>query len=218
VVVLTNGSALAINWAQQHADAILEAWYPGEEGGTAIAQTLAGTNNPAGRLPLTFYSSTDQLPSFEDYSMTKRTYRYFDGQPLYGFGYGLSYSSFGYSNLKLSGTSVHAGQPITVEADVKNLSARPGDEVVEVYLTQPKAALTANRTLAGFTRIHLEASQTTHVALQLDPRVLSQVNEKGERIILPGDYTVSVGGSQPDSPNDHISGSFSVTGQVGLAR
>ena len=102
VVVLMNGSALSVNWANEHADAILDAWYSGEEGGTAVAQTLAGVNNPAGRLPVTFYKSVDQLPAFEDYSMKNRTYRYFEGQPLYPFGYGLSYSKFEYSNLKLS--------------------------------------------------------------------------------------------------------------------
>ena len=102
VVVLMSGSAVAVNWAQEHAAAVLEAWYPGEEGGTAIAETLAGVNNPSGRLPVTFYASLDQLPPFEDYSMQNRTYRYFQGKPLYGFGYGLSYSTFEYSNLKLS--------------------------------------------------------------------------------------------------------------------
>ena len=100
-MVLQNGSALAVDWAQQHASAILEAWYPGEEGGTAIAETLAGDNNPAGRLPLTFYASLDQLPPFADYSMKNRTYRYFDGKPLYAFGYGLSYTTFSYSHLRL---------------------------------------------------------------------------------------------------------------------
>ncbi|MGH9353489.1 MAG: glycoside hydrolase family 3 C-terminal domain-containing protein, partial [Terriglobia bacterium] len=114
VVVLMNGSALAVNWAEQHAAAILEAWYPGEEGGTAIAETLAGANNPAGRLPITFYSSLSQLPPFEDYSMQNRTYRYFNGKPLYTFGYGLSYSSFAFSNIRLSAKSLHAGQPLTV--------------------------------------------------------------------------------------------------------
>ena len=218
VVVLNNGSALAINWAQQHADAILEAWYPGEEGGTAIAQTLSGDNNPAGRLPLTFYSSLDQLPSFEEYSMAKRTYRYFAGQPLYGFGYGLSYSRFGYTNLKLSGTSIKAGDPLTLEADVANLSTVAGDDVVEAYLTQPKAALTPVRSLCGFTRIRVEAGKTTHVAFKLDPRVLSQVDEKGERAILPGSYQVTLGGSQPVSPEDHASATFVVNGSIGLPR
>ena len=111
VVVLMSGSALAVNWAQEHAAAVLEAWYPGEEGGTAIAETLAGVNNPSGRLPVTFYASLDQLPPFEDYSMQNRTYRYFQGKPLYGFGYGLSYSTFEYSNLKLSPRRFKPGRP-----------------------------------------------------------------------------------------------------------
>src|SRR5208283_103161 len=137
VVVLQNGSALAVNWAQQNANAILEAWYPGEEGGTAIADTLAGDNNPGGRLPLTFYSSLSQIPPFEDYSMRGRTYRYFTGKPLYGFGFGLSYTSFAYKNLKIATSQVNAGNPVKVQADVRNTGAVAGDEVVELYLTQP---------------------------------------------------------------------------------
>ena len=139
VVVLQNGSALAVNWAQQNANAILEAWYPGEEGGTAIAETLAGDNNPGGRLPLTFYSSLSQVPPFEEYSMRDRTYRYFTGQPLYGFGFGLSYTSFAYEHLKIAPSQVKAGNPVEVQADVRNTGAVPGDEVVELYLTQPSA-------------------------------------------------------------------------------
>jgi len=162
VVVMTSGSALAVPDAERYAKAILHAWYPGEEGGTAIAETLAGDNNPAGRLPLTFYESLDQLPPFVDYSMANRTYRYFKGKPLYGFGYGLSYSKFEYSNLKLPNQPVRAGDPVTVEVDVKNLSQRAGDEVVELYLTQPKSALTPIRTLGGFKRVRIEPGQTAH--------------------------------------------------------
>src|SRR5579862_8368340 len=139
IVVLQNGSALSINWAQDNANAVLEAWYPGEEGGNAIAETLAGDNNPAGRLPLTFYASLSQLPSFEDYSMKDRTYRYFSGKPLYGFGYGLSYTTFAYSNLKVPSAEVKAGDPVTIEGTVKNSGSVGGDEVAELYLTQPKA-------------------------------------------------------------------------------
>ena len=124
VVVLMNGSALSVNWANEHADAILDAWYSGEEGGTAIAQTLAGVNNPAGRLPVTFYTGVEQLPAFEDYAMKNRTYRYFNGQPLYPFGYGLSYSKFEYSNLRLSATELNAGDSLNVGVDVKNTSPR----------------------------------------------------------------------------------------------
>jgi beta-glucosidase len=118
VVVLMSGSALAVNWANEHANAILQAWYPGEEGGTAIAETIAGENNPAGRLPVTFYKGVDQLPDFSDYSMAQRTYRYFDGKPLYPFGHGLSYSTFTYSNIKLSSEKLKAGETLQVEAQV----------------------------------------------------------------------------------------------------
>jgi beta-glucosidase len=218
VVVLTSGSALAVGGAQAYAGAILEAWYPGEEGGTAIAETLAGDNNPAGRLPLTFYSSLDQLPPFEDYSMGDRTYRYFTGKPSYGFGYGLSYSRFGYSNLRLPGQPVDAGDPVTVDVDVKNLSERGGDEVVELYLKQPKALLTPLRTLGGFARVHIEPGQTTHVTLQLTPRTLGQVDEKGERVILPGTYEVAVGGTQPGETSGGVTGTFSVNGSLTLPR
>src|SRR5205807_8222488 len=138
IVVLMNGSALAVNWANDHANAILEAWYSGEEGGTAIAQTLAGANNPAGRLPVTFYKGVEQLPEFEDYAMKNRTYRYFTGQPLYPFGYGLSYSTFDSSGLKFSNPTLQAGNPVDVDVDVKNTGKRDGDEVVQLYITFPK--------------------------------------------------------------------------------
>jgi beta-glucosidase len=215
IVVLQNGSALAINWAQQNANAILEAWYPGEEGGTAIAETLAGDNNPAGRLPLTFYASNDQLPPFEDYSMAHRTYRYFDGKPLYPFGYGLSYTTFAYSNVSVP-HDVQAGDAIHVEADVKNTGATAGDEVVEIYLTQPKGFQTPQRELAAFTRIRLDAGATAHVGLTLDPRSIAQVDEKGIRVILPGAYTVSLGGSQPTDASQ--TATFTITGQKELPK
>jgi beta-glucosidase len=218
VVVLTSGSALAIPEVHQYANAILEAWYPGEEGGTAIAETLAGDNNPAGRLPLTFYASTDQLPPFEEYSMANRTYRYFTGKPLYGFGYGLSYSKFEYSNPKVTSVSVNAGDPVTVEVDVKNVSNRTGDEVVQVYLTQPKAAVTPLRTLGGFQRVHIEPGKTAHVGIKLDPRTLGQVNEKGERIIVPGTYNVSIGGAQPAEFPGAVTATFTVSGSQTLPR
>ena len=132
-----SGSAIALNWAKQNANAVLQAWYPGEEGGTAIAQTLDGTNNPSGRLPITLYTGVDQLPEFTDYSMARRTYRYFDGEPLFPFGFGLGYSTFAYSDLKLEAT-LAAGDPLRVEAQVRNAGTREGDEVVQVYLTFPK--------------------------------------------------------------------------------
>jgi beta-glucosidase len=218
VVVLTSGSALALPEEERYARAILEAWYPGEEGGTAIAETLAGDNNPAGRLPLTFYASVDQLPPFEEYSMANRTYRYFGGKPLYGFGYGLSYSRFQYGNLKLSSESVSAGEPLTVEVDVTNAGPRAGDEVVQLYLTPPKLALTPLRTLGGFTRVHVASGETAHVRFPLDPRTLGQVDEKGERVVVPGRYVVAVGGAQPAEFPGTLTASFDVTESQALPR
>jgi beta-glucosidase len=217
VVVLQNGSALAVDWAQEHANAILEAWYPGEEGGTAIAETLAGDNDPAGRLPLTFYASDSQLPPFDSYAMKGRTYRYFDGKPLYPFGYGLSYTTFDFSNLKAP-HQVQAGQPIQIEADVRNTGSLAGDEVVEVYLTQPHGYQTPIHELAAFTRVHLDAGASTHVGLQLEPRAIAQVDEQGNRVILPGSYTVSVGGGQPGTSAPDQTATFTITGKKGLPK
>ena len=213
VVVLQNGSALAVNWAARNAGAILEAWYPGEEGGTAIAETLAGDNNPAGRLPLTFYSSLKQVPPFEEYSMRGRTYRYLADKPLYGFGFGLSYTSFAYSNLKVT-----QSDSVTVEGDVKNTGATAGDEVVELYLTQPKAFETPLRVLAGFQRVHLGPGESAHVSLTIDPRSLGQVDAKGNRVIVPGEYIVSLGGAQPQEAASVQTGKFNVTAKAELPK
>ena len=218
VVVLQNGSALAVNWAQQNANAILEAWYPGEEGGTAIADALAGDNNPGGRLPLTFYSSLSQIPPFEDYSMRGRTYRYFTGKPLYGFGFGLSYTSFAYKNLKIAPSQVKAGNPVEVQADVRNTGAVAGDEVVELYLTQPPGVEAPLRVLAGFKRVHLAPGQSAHVSLTIDPRSLGQVDQKGNRVIVPGEYSVSLGGAQPQDAASVLTGRFNVNGTAELPK
>jgi len=217
IVVLQNGSALAVNWAQQHAAAILEAWYPGEAGGSAIAETLAGDNNPGGRLPLTFYASLTQLPPFEDYAMERRTYRYFTGQPLYTFGYGLSYTSFAYSRLHVPAT-VHAGENVTIEADLRNNGSLAGDEVAELYLTQPRGYQTPVRKLVSFQRVHLARGASTHLSLTIDPRSLSQVDDKGNHMILPGEYTISLGSTQPGTGAITLTGHFTVTGQRELLK
>jgi beta-glucosidase len=216
VVVLMNGSALSVNWASEHADAILDAWYSGEEGGTAIAQTLAGANNPSGRLPVTFYKGVEQLPAFEDYAMNNRTYRYFAGQPLYTFGYGLSYSKFEFSNLKLSTTELNAGNSLDVEVDVKNVSHREGDEVVQLYLNFPKLAGAPLRALRGFARIHVGPDETQHVRFALGPRDLSLVNDAGDRLVAAGDYRVSVGGGQPGTAAPGVEAGFSIRGEQKL--
>lgn len=216
IVVLMSGSALSVNWANAHANAILEAWYPGEEGGTAIAQTLAGINNPAGRLPVTFYKSVADLPPFDDYSISNRTYRYFKGTPLYPFGYGLSYSKFEYRNVKLSSSQLQAGKPITVDFDVQNTSRRDGDEVAEIYLHFPNIPEAPIRALRGITRVHIGAGKTEHVRMILDPRALSHVNQAGEHIIAPGSYRLSIGGGQPGTGAPTAEATFSITGQARL--
>ena len=218
VVVLMNGSALAVTWAKQNADAILEAWYPGDGGSQAIAETLAGTNDPAGRLPVTFYASLDQLPPFEDYAMANRTYRYFKGKPLYGFGYGLSYTTFAYSNLKLSTTSLHAGDTLTVEADVKNTGSRAGEEVAELYLTPPHTGVSPNLALDGFTRVNLAPGETKHITLTLNPRTLSQVDDKGVRAVTAGSYKIAIGSAQPNEATNTQTTTFTIEGTQELPR
>ncbi len=214
VVVLENGSALAVNFAAEHAAAILEAWYPGEEGGTAIAETLAGDNNPAGRLPVTFYRSLSQLPPFNDYAMKGRTYRYMSEKPLFGFGYGLSYTTFQYGAVKVAANSVNAGESVHVSGEVKNTGSVAGDEVVELYLAPPRTAVSPRIALTGFKRIHLDAGQSETVDFTLAPRTLSEVNADGKRMILPGKYMVYLGGAQPETQAPATT--FTVNGQVEL--
>ena len=216
VVVLTNGSALSVNWAKEHANAILDAWYPGEEGGTAVAETLSGRNNPAGRLPVTFYTGVSQLPPFEDYSMKGRTYRYFEGTPLYPFGYGLSYSTFSYRGLTLPTNSVRAGSPMVAEVTVTNTSHRAGDEVAQLYLSFPSVPGAPLRALRGFQRVHLEAGASQKLRFELQPRDMSMVTEAGDPIVAEGQYTVSVGGGQPNTGVKVLTGTFSVKGKITL--
>jgi len=196
VLVLMNGSALAVNLANEHVPAIVEAWYPGEEGGTAVAGLLAGDFSPAGRLPVTFYKSVDQLPAFDDYSMSKRTYRYFDGEPLYPFGYGLSFTTFEYANARADKGS-GSSSVVTLSVDVSNTGGKAGDEVVQVYLSHPGIPGAPLRALKGFKRIHLEPGQKQAVQFTLRDRDLSIVDESGHRLIVPGNVQVWIGGGQP---------------------
>lgn len=214
VLVMMNGSAMSINWAKQHADAILEAWYPGQEGGTAIAETLAGKNNPAGRLPLTFYAGINQLPDFNDYSMAGRTYRYFDGTPLYRFGYGLSYSNFSYSKPVLSSRSIVAGKSLTASVTVKNTSMRDGDEVVQLYLGFPQLPGAPMQALRGFQRIHLKTGESRKVTFSLDPAGLSHVAPDGNRIVSAGRYELSLGGSGSGDVAGNVREQFTITGKT----
>jgi beta-glucosidase len=200
VLVLTNGSALDLNWADENVSAILETWYSGQAGGKAVGEVVFGDYTPAGRLPVTFYQSLEQVPPFEDYSMEGRTYRYFRGEPRYPFGYGLSYTQFQYRNLTISPTSVRAGKFVTVTVEVENVGDRAGDEVVQLYLTDNAALVPVPlRQLCGFTRIRLTPGQTKLVRFTITPQQMSVLDEQGKRILEPGTFTVSVGGGQPAS-------------------
>jgi beta-glucosidase len=216
VIVLMNGSAIALQGAAQSAGAILEAWYPGQAGGAAIAETLFGENNPSGRLPVTFYAGTDQLPPFNDYSMKSRTYRYFSGTPLYGFGYGLSYTQFQYAGGELSKNMIHAGEPLTVSARVKNTGNRDGDETVEVYLVPRSKEGAPLRALVGFQRVHLRKGETRTVRTVIDARQLSLVATDGIRSVQAGVYDLYVGGGQP-RPDAGIFLRFQIVGSSPMA-
>ncbi|MBN1248682.1 MAG: glycoside hydrolase family 3 C-terminal domain-containing protein [Anaerolineae bacterium] len=213
VVVLLNGSAVAVNWAEAHAAAIVEAWYPGEEGGTALADVLFGDYNPAGRLPVTFYKSADDLPPFRDYNMEGHTYRYFRGEPLYPFGYGLSYTTFAYSAAALRTTTLMPGDMLDVTVMVENTGAVAGDEVVQCYLKDQVASVPVPmQRLVGFERIHLEPGAVKQVTFTLTPKDICLVLDDGTRAIEPGDFELYVGGGQPATGAAGTFATFSVEG------
>ncbi len=198
VLVLINGTPLAIPWAQEHIPAILEAWYPGAEGGMAVADVIFGEINPAGRLPVTFYREDAQLPPFENYAMAGRTYRYFNGSPLYPFGHGLSYSSFQYRALQISPTRIKAGEKVEVSVEIQNTGDRAGDEVVQLYVTDVAAAgPVPYRQLQGFRRLHLLPGARQTVQFTLMPCQLALYDAEGKRWVEPGVFEISVGGQQP---------------------
>ncbi|WP_430538650.1 glycoside hydrolase family 3 C-terminal domain-containing protein [Pseudoxanthomonas taiwanensis] len=201
VAVLTTGSALGIDWAKQNLPAILLAWYPGQRGGNAVADVLFGDYNPAGRLPVTFYSADEQLPPFDDYSMKGRTYRYFTGKPLFPFGHGLSYTRFGYSALKLDRKRASATDEVAVSVTVKNEGKRAGDEVVQLYLAplQPRRER-ALKELRGFQRVHLQPGESRTVSFSIVPERDLRVYDEaaGRYVVDPGRYEVQVGASSAD--------------------
>jgi beta-glucosidase len=201
VLVLTTGSALAVRWAQEKLPAIVLAWYPGQQGGNAVADVLFGDTNPAGRLPVTFYASVSQLPPFADYAMEGRTYRYFRGEPLYPFGHGLSYSRFEYSGLRLSRPRLGRADPLEVTLDVKNVGGHDGDEVVQLYArdVEPRRA-GAIRQLRGFERVRVAAGGQTRVRFRLVPeRDLAHYDEALRTFaVQPGEFEIEAGASSRD--------------------
>jgi beta-glucosidase len=197
ILVLLNGSAVAINWEKENISAIVETWYGGQQAGTAIADVLVGKYNPAGRLPVTFYTSEKELPAFTDYSMKGRTYRYYSGKPLYEFGFGLSYTNFTYTNLTIKPTA-KVGEAITVSAILKNTGSFDGEEVAQLYLTnQAKDQQLALRAMKGFTRIFLKKGEQRKITFVLQAKDFSHINSASKRVIAPGLFQIAVGGKQP---------------------
>ncbi|MBN1220064.1 MAG: glycoside hydrolase family 3 C-terminal domain-containing protein [Anaerolineae bacterium] len=212
VLVLMNGSALAVNWAKDHVPAIVEAWYPGEAGGEALAEVLFGDYNPAGRLPVTFYKSVDDLPPFEDYQLEGHTYRYFRGEPLFAFGHGLSYTTFKYSNLKLSAKTITPDETISISLQVANTGKCAGDEVVQLYVQDVKASVPRPiKELKGFRRISLEPSEKKTVAFILSPSQFAFYNEAMKFVVEPGTLKVMIGSSSVDI---RLSGEFDIEGKT----
>ena len=197
VLVLLNGSALSVNWENEHIPAILEAWYPGQEAGRAIADIIFGDYNPGGRLPVTFYKSVSDLPPFEEYRMTGHTYRYFGGKPLYPFGYGLSYTTFSYNNLKV-GNEYSQSDTVRMSVNVKNTGAIAGDEVSQLYLTSLDAKVSVPiRSLVAFKRIHLLPGEEKIVSFTISPEAFTIIDDNGEKVFQPGRYDIFAGGGQP---------------------
>ncbi len=218
VVINLSGSAIDLSWAKANAAAIVQAWYPGEGGGPAIAQVLAGAANPAGRLPVTFYKGVADLPPFDDYNMQGRTYRFYKGEPVYGFGYGLSYSSFRYEAPKLELQEGRDETRLVVRTAITNTSSRDGDEVAQLYLTPPSFEGAPRLALRAFERLHLKAGERREVSFTLNSRDLSFVARDGVRQLMPGSYRLSVGGGQPGSGLPTEAASFSLTRKQVLPR
>jgi beta-glucosidase len=219
VVVLVSGSALAVGWADEHAGAVLQAFYPGQAGGTAIADVLFGKYGPAGRLPVTFPRSLDDVPDFRDYAMHGRTYRYLETEPLYPFGFGLSYTRFEYSELALSKSRlVEAEERVEISAVVANTGTRTSDEVVELFVKALDAPwVVPHHELRGFERVTLVAGEARRVSFTLSGRDFSLIDHAGRRVLEPGRFRVTVGGSQPDARSVALLGRAPLAAELELS-
>jgi len=207
VLVLLSGSTLAVTWADENIPAIIQAWYPGAEGGKAVASLIFGEYSPSGRLPVTFYRTTEELPDFHDYSMKNRTYRYMKNEALYPFGYGLSYTKFSYSEIELSKQKINAGENIECRIMVKNIGNMDSEEAVQLYLKDMEASAEVPRgQLRGFKKIFLAAGEEKEVRFTITPRDMALIDEVGRCILEPGKFTVYIGGSQPDERSEELTG------------
>jgi beta-glucosidase len=218
VLVLLAGSALAVGWADEHVPAIVQAWYPGGRGGEAVASLLFGGFSPSGRLPVTFYRTTEELPDFHDYAMKNRTYRYMATEALYPFGYGLSYTRFEYGAIKTA-DRIEAGETLQCSVTVKSVGKRASEEVVQLYLKDVEASVEVPRwSLRGIRKVFLEPGEQAEVQFSLTPRQLALIDNDGRAVLEPGKFELYIGGSQPDARSEKLTGTkvqkamFEVTG------
>ena len=221
ILVLQSGSALAVNFADEHVPAIIQAWYSGAEGGKAIASLLFGDYSPSGKLPVTFYKTTEELPDFNDYSMENRTYRYMKDQALYPFGYGLSYTKFEYSNLITSKCEIKSGETAEFKVTVKNVGKYESEETVQLYLKDVDASVIVPKyELKGIKKTTLKPGEEKQVEFKITPRQMALIDNDGNCILEPGIFEVFVGGSQPDDRSIKLTGTplqkcnFEVKGDV----
>lgn len=219
ILVLLVGSALAITWADEHVPAIIQAWYPGAEGGRAIASLIFGEYSPSGKLPVTFYRTTEELPEFTDYSMQNRTYRYMENEALYPFGYGLGYTRFQYSTITLEKEKITAGEELSCSIKVKNIGSYASDETVQLYLKDMEASVEIPKwQLKGIRKVYLKPGEEKEVSFTLTAKAMSLIDNEGNRILEPGEFKVFIGGSQPDARSQKLTGTkvseaaFEVTG------
>ena len=218
VLVLLSGSALAVNWAHEHVQAIVQAWYPGAEGGKAVASLLFGEFSPSGRLPVTFYRTSEELPDFCDYSMKNRTYRYMENEALYPFGYGLSYSNFEYGEMLIDRSKLNTGEEFSCRVTLKNTGKYEADEIVQLYLEDVEASVEVPKwQLSGIKRLHLLPGETTEVSFTVSPRQMALIDNEGRCILEPGRFNVYVSGSQPDRRSLELTGSKTAGGSFILA-
>ncbi|HEV8505170.1 MAG TPA: glycoside hydrolase family 3 C-terminal domain-containing protein, partial [Chitinophagaceae bacterium] len=204
VFIMMTGSAIAIPWEAEHIPAIINGWYGGQAAGTAIADVLFGDYNPSGRLPVTFYKKDSDLPSFEDYSMSNRTYRYFKGEPLYPFGFGLSYTTFKYSDLRLSKNTITKNESVQAEVTVSNSGKYKGDEVVQLYIAHGGIGYAPLQALKGFKRITLSPGQSQKVSFMITPDLLKLIDDKGNSTSIPGKIRIIIGGSSSSKKNEEL--------------
>jgi len=211
ILVLTGGSPICTEEMKSIADAILYVWYPGQEGGRAVADVIFGDVNPSGRLPITFPKSVYQLPAFQDYSMKDRTYRYMTKEPLYPFGFGLSYTSYAYSNIRIDKEKIKKGQSVKVFATVSNTGKTNGEEVAQLYITDVKASVaTPVFSLKSIKRVKLSAGESKEVCFEVTPQMMELVTESGERVIEPGDFKVYISGSSPSGLSGRLGATLPV--------